>query len=57
MTIFRYRSARRGKSVDVDAPAAMVTVFPGASPTASAVVESSVAAPPTLMSPMNSWQP
>ena len=30
MTIFRYRSARRGKSVDVDAPAAMATVFPGA---------------------------
>ena len=53
MTIFRFRSARRGKSVDVDAPAAMVTVFPGASPTASAVVDSSAAAPLTLMSPMN----
>ena len=53
MTIFRYRSARRGKSVDVYAPAAMVTVFPGASPTASAVVDSSAAAPLTLMSPMN----
>ena len=29
MTIFRFRSARRGKSVDVDASAAMATVFPG----------------------------
>ena len=29
MTIFRFRSAHRGKSVDVDASAAMATVFPG----------------------------
>ena len=29
MTIFRSRSAQRGKSVDVDAPAAMTAVFPG----------------------------
>ena len=36
---------------------AMAAVFPGAHPTASAAVGSSVAAPPTLMSPMNSWQP
>ena len=32
---------------------AMATVFPGAHPTASAVVESSAAAPLTMMSPMN----
>ena len=55
MTIFRYRSAR--KSVVVDASAAMATVFPGVCPAAAAAVDSSVAAPPTLMSPMNSWQP
>ena len=29
MSIFRFRSARRGKSVDVDASAAMAIVFPG----------------------------
>ena len=29
MTIFRFRSAHRGKSVDVDASAAMAIVFPG----------------------------
>ena len=57
MTIFRFRSARRGKSVDVDAPAAMVTVFLGVCSAAASAVDSSVAAPPTLMSPMNSWQP
>ena len=57
MTIFRFRSARRGKSVDSADLSAMATVFPGVYPTASAVVDSSVAAPPTLMSPMNSWQP
>ena len=39
-----------GKSVDVDAPAAMATVFPGVCPAAAAAVDSSVAAPPTLMS-------
>lgn len=32
---------------------AMATVFPGAPPTASAVVDSSAAALLTLMSPMN----
>ena len=57
MTIFRFRSARRGKSVDVDASATMDTVFPGVCPAAAAAVDSSVAAPPTLMSPMNYWQP
>ena len=36
---------------------AMVTVFPGVYPTASAVVDSSAAAPLTLMSPMNPCQP
>ncbi len=39
-----------GKSVDVDAPAAMATVFPGVYPAAAAAVGSSVAAMPTLMS-------
>ena len=29
MTMVRFRSAHRGKFVDVDAPAAMATVFPG----------------------------
>ena len=53
MTIFRFRSARRGKSVDSADLSAMATVFPGAHPTASAVVDSSAAAPLTLMSPMN----
>ena len=46
-----------GKSVDVDASASMATIFPGVCPAAAAAVDSSVAAPPTLMSPMNSWQP
>lgn len=31
MTIFRYRSARRGKSVDVADLSAMAIVFPGVS--------------------------
>ena len=43
--------------MDVDAPAAMATDFPGVCSAAAADVDSSVAAPPTLMSPMNSWQP
>ena len=42
-----------GKSVDVDAPAAMATVFPGVCSAAAAAVCSSVAAPPTLMSMIN----
>ena len=50
MTIFRFRSAHRGKSEDVDAPAAMTAVFPDVYPAAIAAVCSSVAAPPTLMS-------
>ena len=54
---FRFLSVRIGKAVNVDASAAMATVFPGVCPTAIAAVDSSVAAPPTLMSPMNSWQP
>lgn len=54
MTIFRFRSARRGKSVDSADLSAMATVFPGVCPAAAAAVDSSVAAPPTLMSPMNS---
>ena len=49
---FRFLSARIGKAVNVDAAAAMGTVFQGVCPTASAVVDSS-AAPLTLMSPMN----
>ena len=57
MTIFRFRSARRGKSVDSADLSAMATVFPGVCPAAAAAVDSSVAAPPTLKSPMNSWQP
>ena len=57
MTIFRFRSARIGKSVDSADLSAMDTVFPGVCPAAAAAVDSSVAAPPTLMSPMNSWQP
>ena len=57
MTIFRFRSARRGKSVDSADLSAMATVFPGVCSVAAATVDSSVAAPPTLMSPMNSWQP
>lgn len=44
MTIFRFRSARRGKSVDIDAPVAMSTVFPGVCSAAAAAVCSSVAA-------------
>ena len=36
---------------------AMAAVFPGGCSAAAAAVDSSVAAPPTLMSPMNSWQP
>ena len=39
-----------GKSEDVDASAAMATVFPGVCPAAAAAVDSSVAAPPTLRS-------
>lgn len=54
---FRFLSARIEKAVNVDASAAMATVFPGVCPTAIAAVDSSVAAPPTLMSPKNSWQP
>ena len=50
MTIFRFRSARIGKSVDVDASAAMATVFPGVYPAPVAAVGSSMAASPTLMS-------
>ena len=42
-----------GKSVDSADLSAMATVFPGVYPTASAVVDSSAAAPLTLMSPMN----
>ena len=42
-----------GKSVDVDASAAMATVFPGLCSAAAAAVDSSAAAPLTLMSPMN----
>ena len=53
MTIFRFRSARRGKSVDSADLSAMATVFLGAHPTASAVVDSSAAALLALMSPMN----
>ena len=36
---------------------AMAAVFPGVCPAAAAAVDSSVAAPPTLMSPINTWQP
>ena len=50
MTIFRFRSAHRGKSLDVDAPATMASVFPGVCSAASAAVGSSMAASPTLMS-------
>ena len=53
MTIFRFRSAQRGKSVDLDAPAAMTAVFPGVYSAALAAVCSSVADPPTLMSIIN----
>ena len=41
-----------GKSVDSADLSAMATVFPGAHPTASAVVDSSAAASLTLMSPI-----
>ena len=53
MTIFRFRSARRGKSVDSADHSAMATVFPGVCPAAAAAVGSSVSAPPTLMSHIN----
>ena len=53
MTIFRFRSARRGKSVDSADFSAMVTVFPGVCSAAAAAVCSSVAALPTLMSIIN----
>ena len=39
--------------MDVDASAAMATVFPGVCPAAAAAVDSSVAASPTLMSQYN----
>ena len=50
MTIFRFRSAHRGKSVDSADLSAMATVFPGVYSAAAAAVGSSVAAMPTLMS-------
>ena len=37
----------RGKSVDVDAPAAMTAVFPGVYSAAAVAVGSSMTAPPT----------
>ncbi|MED9900160.1 MAG: hypothetical protein UFM30_05090 [Bacteroidales bacterium] len=42
-----------GKSVDSADLSAMATVFPGVCPAAIAAVDSSAAAPLTLMSPMN----